>query len=98
MKVSEHLDSAEKWCQGACAVDKNGDIVSNMRGPEACAWCLYGSLCVCYPDIKVRSTRATLMEEALIRLHKTNVGFIYWQDEPGRTFEEVRALILEAGV
>lgn len=97
MKVSELLCSADRWCQGCIARGKDGEPLDSVDLPEACSWCLYGALCKCYPDHSERMDAMAILMDVGRDLFG-NTSSVYWQDEPERTFEEVRDLILKAGV
>ena len=91
MKPSELLDSKEKWCQRASSRDPNGNTI-NPTDDKACSWCLFGAIYKCVPSQEERYTIYNRLNNILPG------GFVYWQDQEGRTFEEVRALLLEAGL
>jgi hypothetical protein len=96
MKVAELLDRPEKWCQGAPARDANGWRTSAL-GDEACSWCLMGALHRCYP-IPYKRDVAEQSLRSVIECRSGRQSIVGWQDEKRRTFAEVRAAILEAGV
>jgi hypothetical protein len=91
MKISEILSSSDKWCQGYLAIDKDGAYVK-PDSPQAVKWCLLG---VFYKE------RADLKANAAIKERiRAAVGdkLMEWNDDPDRTFEEVRSIVLESEV
>lgn len=77
----------ETWTQGAYARDRFGRA-EDVNSPEACQFCLIGAAYKLYGDV----------DAPVIRKIRDILGtFVpYWQDRPGRTFEEVREVILKA--
>ncbi len=97
MTVQELLVDETKWIQGSLANDSWGDSVHSLDS-NACAWCLIGALEYCYTDKEAYNTAyAKLLK--IIRRRQENVGNIAdWNDENGRTFAEVRAVITSANI
>jgi hypothetical protein len=90
MKAYELLDSPEKWTQGAMARNADGDVVA-VTSPKAVRWCLAGAI--------KRSNGTEDWEKAYDAFFETNKRRgISWNDAPERTFEEVRAALIEADV
>ncbi len=85
MKVRELLSDASKWTQGgAYALCRLGTSVE-PRSSFACKFCLAGAVYHCYPD----SYEAVLGK---IRNYLGNPKIISWNDNPSRTFSEVKTL------
>lgn len=100
MTTAELLENArgqvEKgWCQGAYAKDVNGETVW-IHSPHAAAWDVWGALTMPFrfPD---RKEPKTLIKSAW-QILSDIVGepFHEWQDKPGRTKDEVLAIISKA--
>jgi hypothetical protein len=89
MKISEILSSSDKWCQGHLAVDKDNKSVK-PESPEAVKWCLLGA---CYKEPADLKANAIIKERIRAAI---GPGLIDWNDDPDRTFEEVRFVVLEA--
>ncbi len=92
MKVSELLTDASRWTQGAYGRDRNGDPVL-LRSKAAVCWCLAGAVAFCYRDGVHWSD--DVANDVELRIGKRLGGMTAWNDDPDRTFAEVRALILE---
>lgn len=97
MKVSELLDSPNKWCQHAYAKNSRGEPVLSYA-KEATCWCLIGAIDACYPLEYVRGPQEhdEIMQKLKDTIGITNVAT--WNDDPSRTFEEVREAVLKAGI
>lgn len=93
MKVSELLVRKENWIQGDNAVDEAGES-TNIDSPSACAWCLEGALSRCYPD----DDDYNEAYKKLLRVISQPRGLVHWNDQPGRTFRQVKAAVEAAGV
>ena len=90
MKLSLFLDDKSKWCQGNFATNAHGMPVDPLD-LKAISWCIEGAMVVC---------RYTLAEGANVLAdiyRKTGSATHIWQDNPGRTFDEVRKLLLDIG-
>ena len=88
--------SPHSWTQHVIACDSDGDEVSAFDG-EAVKWCAYG--CVMSFLEPEYSTHGYLHKEAssILREHLLESGMgdtivSVWNDEPGRTVEDVLAL------
>lgn len=87
MKAYELLDSPEKWCQWSDGLTAAGEKVGG-RNPAAVKWCMRGAVECCYGD-------DSLLYKKFGRRHDTPVQF---NDTPGRTWEEVHALLKELDI
>lgn len=94
MKPSELLSDPSKWCQGFSARKPNG-IPTYNDDPEASSWCAATALTMCYKD-------PIEMWGAAKKLHSvgmcSELPISVWNDDPKRTFEEVRDAFLKAGL
>ena len=93
MKVADLLTDESKWCKYHDAKNKRGKSVS-VWSEEACCWCLAGAMIRCYgiaeePDTRLRTAIENRAGHRLLT---------QFNDDPERTFAEVRAVILEAGI
>ena len=95
MTVAELLDSPEKWTQGAWARDKTGMALKVSHSGKAVCWCLLGAFLKVY--IAAGRKDAGVARERLNALVPGGC-LVAWNDEKKRTFSQVRALVLKAGV
>jgi hypothetical protein len=100
MKVKDILDKPERWTQGAAARDKRGrrcDVISDA----AVRFCLRGAAARVYSG--------PALEDALFSIAKAlnldeecyedlDGAIEVWNDDPDRTFAEVRQVVERAGV
>lgn len=104
MTVAELLNKKSKWTQLAYARDKNGKEV-HSSSPKACCWCILGAISHVSRQSKGEGSifyaqelaRFQEMHGKLVDAIKQN-NIALWQDDPNRTFKEVRAAILKAGI
>ncbi len=88
MKIRDLYSDGSKWTKGAFARDKDGHALLEVcrRISDAQCYCLVGAIRYCY-----------LYEEAEIRTKiRKHLNIFYineWNDEPLRTFAEVKALV-----
>ena len=80
----------KRWCKGAFAKNKEKMAV-DVFDTDACAWCLSGAVMKVYPDNPDRILKK------LSKLINSNY-LIHWNDNPSRTFEEIRAFVVKAGI
>lgn len=87
MKVKELLSDETKWIKGDYARDKSGKTAFPNSLDAAC-WCLHGAIIHCYyQSIKYSSVERLVRKELqLASIHK-------WNDDPKRTFQDVRKLV-----
>ena len=89
------------WCQGSYARDING-VVCLETSPLACYWCLVGSSWASLGDGTItRVQQGFIIRECITVLRGSTVleePFVLysWQDEEGRTREEVLKVLEEA--
>ena len=84
MKVRELLSDESKWIRGILARNY-AHVECTPKDPNATQWCLAGAVARCYP---------TEEHEPLIERIEIAVGWItFWNDNPNRTFAEVKALV-----
>jgi hypothetical protein len=91
MKCHELLSDSSKWTQGASARDARGYSL-DPREPNAVCWCITGALCVCYKDFNERTNKVKTLNDVL----KSRAP--YWNDTPGRTYDEVVTLLRELDI
>lgn len=85
MKAYDVIDSPEKWIQGSFARTKTGGR-ANVQDEKAYCFCVVGAIYRAYEEdkaIKQLSKLQPIMGNALMG----------WNDEPGRTWEEVYQLL-----
>ena len=91
MKAWQLLDSREKWCQNDIAVDRSGHS-SAVTNEESVAWCAWGAILKCYGGFTPKAKKIKN------QLYKREPYFFVWHDAPGRTYEEVHALLKELDI
>jgi hypothetical protein len=105
MKISELFSDQSKWTKHHYATDRFGQPV-RARDLDACHWCLVGALICCYGGAAAREAEERLYD-VLKRRQAVDLGdpewrntgtLAAWNDASARKFEEVRALVEEAGV
>lgn len=93
VKAHQLLSGPEKWTQGVSYRDANGNPVTREL---ASSYCVYGALRTCYGK---KGYDAACHKVERVLENRGYGGFISaWNDRPGRTFEEVHALLVEADV
>lgn len=93
MKIYEFVNSSN-WCQKSLCIDDKGITRAWPYSPNICKWCLTGMLLYCYPGWVNENGRYIykLIEAKLgMPLHK-------WNDDPKRSWEQVRDLCKELDV
>ena len=84
------------WCQKAAAKDEQGDVLFAFDG-KACSHCMIGALMVATkgePELIGPAISAMLGSPLCPRDDKgKKKGLMSWNDEPGRTPEEVVAFV-----
>ena len=90
MKIKDLLKTKQDWTQGTLARDKDGN--AHFSETNSTSWCLGGAIERCYPNRKIRN-----------KVHLDVVGIIKmeiadWNDDPKRTFADVRKLIEEMDI
>ena len=94
MKIRELLTDESKWCKKSYAFDAQGRKTTGYS-PNAVKFCLVGAAQHCYGTGYIEYV--IKMQDALKR--KFDVGVIaLWQDQPERTFAEVKALVEELDI
>ena len=88
MKIHELLDSPAKWCQGA--------ITTKVEG-QPTRYCLVGAIFHCYDNNKVHE-HDDLVAVLTQLFHALEMSPSEWNDDPLRTFDEVRALVLKLDI
>lgn len=91
MKVSELLTDKSKWTQKTLARNMYGQSV-DAEDHEACSWCIQGAVLKCYGHPK----NIDIKERIYAQLGSLYIGG--WNDDPTRTFAEVRSLVVELDI
>lgn len=88
------LKDGEGWCQNWFAYAQDGTKVMS-RDPKATRFCMAGAL---LRVLGQNSEDPVLLGEMepWMKLAEVQKGFVMWQDEAGRTFEEVEHLFQKA--
>ena len=83
----QYLDRG--WTQGDDAIDEKGKPVP-PRSPEACSWCAIGAISAAMGDYSKNEHR--LARDAITHTMGLRAySLAEWNDDPKRTFAEVRA-------
>ena len=96
MKMHELLVYRRHWTQGTLAREVDGTPCT-YRSESACCWCLTGALRKCYPVF----WGAALVEQTLLKYISKNyvaMDIAGWNDDPSRTFDQVREMLVELDV
>ncbi len=97
LKAHEQI-TASTWCQGWMARDDAG-LNRAVHEEHACRWDLSGWLMRVYGTNKIRYDTACAKVRRVLEARGQYTGALSgWNDMPGRTAEEVRELLKEAGV
>jgi hypothetical protein len=78
------------WCQGTYAIDNDGHPV-DFDSQKAVAWCIRGATCLIAPDGYHNRYGAHELIKSI-----TITPISQWNDEPGRTKEEVLDVLTQA--
>ena len=92
MKIHELYTNESKWTKRAEARNSEGDKTF-FDDHEATCFCLFGALFKCYPDNKERRGIRLRIEARL-----NFVPITQWNDDPNRTFEEVKQLAVDLDI
>lgn len=106
MKVIELYSDESKWAKNSYAYSEDGRKVASFN-ENACKWCLAGAITKCYSSdayairVVVRKAIRKLFgdkwdEKNLCEEFRTNE--VMFNDDPETTFEQVMAVLMEAGV
>lgn len=98
MKAHELLSGPSKWTKGTFAESALGPVLHNSV--DAVKWCLSGALMRCY-GVDTLSIGDPLYIKVLTQIQTEfpeHNAICEWNDDPSRTFEEVRAILLKLDV
>ena len=90
MTMQELLTTEDQWTQGAYARDAEGRACA-VGYTFVCRWCLVGAIHRCYPQDLGLAVIAAITDA--MGLYNLMDNLVEWNDEPERTFAEVRELI-----
>lgn len=96
MKVRDLFTDESKWTQGVMARMASGASAATCD-PNAYCRCLGGAIIYCYGE---DYTRVELSDQVLRKV-MNKIGtddIVEWNDDPDRTFAEVKALIEELDI
>ena len=110
MKIKELLFNEKKWTQGALARDKNGKAISCLDikyldggrtqidfGKNATSWSLPGAISICY-DYDERDKVLEKIHSAMRGVLNKDMYISAFNDHENTTFQDVKKVVLEAGV
>ncbi len=89
MKVKELFTGPDKWTRRVFARDSKG-AECNSSAKSATCFCMMGAVLHCYPDVP-----KAVWDDIKRRVtDATGADSVYqWNDDPARTFDEVKALV-----
>lgn len=91
MKVKDFVSSTN-WCQKALCRDVNDNVLDWPFSRNVCKWCLTGMVLYCYIyENKVKEILNKIKERVGNTAH-------YWNDQPERTWEDIRNLAIELDI
>jgi hypothetical protein len=93
MKPSDYIRRG--WTQGTLAENADGVHVI-ATDSDACKWCLMGAINASFGTVEKSQPALVAAQKAIAELTGKNIGNIslsQWNDEPGRTQEEVIKLL-----
>jgi hypothetical protein len=93
-KAWQLLDAPEKWTQGAMARSNEGHPVA-AKSVNACRWCLLGAMIVVWKRRAPANADYGLHSAIADRGYK---GVEDFNDAPGRTWQEVYALLKDLDI
>lgn len=98
MKPSELLDKPEKWTKGAFARRKTGTR-TEWTDERAVCWCMEGALLVCghLGADEWRKVKDFILVKPAFSA-RTEGSINEFNDHPDTTFEDVRRVLIEAGL
>ncbi len=88
MKVKELLNSPDKWIQGSFGQNAQGESVGSL-GDDVVCWCLAGAVNKCYYE----NATSGQWSEIMGKIQNEVGNVVKYNDDPRRTFEDIRALI-----
>lgn len=102
--VQELFSDESRWTRYALAANKNGDVV-DLNSDNATCFCFGGAILRVYGDVyqgyAVLERVAKLLRKkgAVLGSNRGNISTIArWNDNPKRTFQDVRSLAAEANI
>ena len=96
MKIQKLLKTKRNWIKFRMGADKYGRY-ANPVGVSAAKWCLIGAIYKCYGIDDVRTTRIIKKVRKELNMRGGD-GIDDWNDDPNRTFKDVRALVRKLNI
>jgi hypothetical protein len=103
LSLRELFSSKARWTQGADGKDSSGNTLS-ATNPEAVRWCTGGGLSLVYGHDPTLHQKMVQVVLAYLQGHvdegesPQDVSINGWNDEPNRSFKDIRKLVTEAEV
>jgi hypothetical protein len=100
MKAMDILTDRSRWTQEAFARDEHGEMCRPCDD-RAEKWCVLGALIRAYGYTAAMDNAISALSQVIPSLDGDSISgedIASWNDEPGRTFDEVRQFIELAGV
>ncbi|SRR5712692_10359184 len=94
------LRAGSRWIQGVMATkNRETEIACSAYNPDACCFCLAGAARHVYGNGKSGKEALRRLAEAIGHTEGNDEGNVTgWNDQTGRTVEEVRDIAKKAGV
>jgi hypothetical protein len=97
MKAKDVLSEPSRWTQGACGRDKLGRPCSPLS-ENAVQYCIVGALMRAYSR-ELHNAVYDRAIKAIVDIYgEEPISMVYWNDEPGRTFADVKKVLETADV
>ena len=92
LKIQDLLSDQSKWTQGVYARDKSGNPILPNDLAATC-WCLEGAIMKCYAAEEQYTIIKRIANFLFKGFPKWEAGLPYWNDDPNRTFKEIRFIV-----
>lgn len=97
MKIRELYSDESRWTKNAFARDASGNEVSSRNSTAVC-WCVGGAFNKCYPTFDNESIDERVRVREKLEAKLGGCVIVSWNDDPKRTFAEVKALVEELDI
>lgn len=99
MKIKELLDTPDKWTQGTCARDTDGDATYS-ESPTAVCFCLLGAINKCYPIDEDNGANYEVKDKVKAKVIELSgySSIANWNDVLERKFSDVKKLVEELDI
>jgi hypothetical protein len=104
LTVSELLINPSRWARGSDGKDALGNSTGSALHPDSVRWCLGGAIHLVYGhnhELREQMTKlvlAWLIERREEGEEPADISISGWNDEPDRTFKDIRKLLSETKI